>query len=419
MTRMHIQTSQRKTIDIGDGLIMRWSTKADTTNVCTLASDAFRWFQHLRPYLADGVSPPNEWARAEMRCMLSGKSAMMSEFDYAVVEDTKREEGKNPIVVCVSLHHDLAYYGPVNVHLGKPEVIANDSNLRQERTFSVYLRQSGYDLGLTISPNAKIESTRVPPLAKGKSESNTLRVAKIDDLPFLKSFSTPTILHTGAQIGVLYTAEYWRYTVHDSFEDKQSRFDCDRNTRIIVDPVSGKDVGCTAVSYVPFSPQLQIMALDEREATYVDVADSILRQLFVLVKEQQACQAKETAVIASSATSETIPVPENATSQLSQAPEKFVFNLVLHEKHPLHGYPIFIKAVAPELEKRLANSVMAGTTGRLRLDFSRQVEGLSGKGLEVVFEKGKIAEAIEWANFSPECQLEERLQWKKDGITPT
>ncbi|KAG0285481.1 hypothetical protein BGZ98_005492, partial [Dissophora globulifera] len=271
-----------------------------------------------------------------------------------------------------------------------------------------------------MSPTAKIESTDVvPPLAKGKSEPYTLRVAKIDDLPFLKSLSTPTILHAGAQVGVLYTDEYWRYTVHDCFEDRQSRFDCDRDTRIIVDAVSGKHVGCTVVSYVTFGPQLHIMALDENEATYVDVADSVLRQLFILVKEQQARQANERATFANSAMTNTA-----ATSELPSV--KFVFNLALHEKHPLRellgtkvqsppsydlglrlytrirSYPIFIKAVTPELEMRLANSAMAGTTGRLRLDFFRQVEGSSGKGLEVVLEKGKIVEATEWAKPSPE-----------------
>ena len=39
---MHSQTSQRKTIDIGDGLIMRWSTNADTENVANLVGDSFR-----------------------------------------------------------------------------------------------------------------------------------------------------------------------------------------------------------------------------------------------------------------------------------------------------------------------------------------------------------------------------------------
>ncbi|KAG0305324.1 hypothetical protein BGZ98_004329, partial [Dissophora globulifera] len=384
---MHIQTGQRKTIEIGDGLIMRWSTKADTTNVSALLAEAFK------------------------RRLLSGKSAAMSEFDYAVVEDTKREEGKNPIVACVSLHRNLAYYGSVNVYFGKPEVVASDPEYRNKgfirrlllemihpeseargdvlqfiSGIPYYYRQFGYEYGLAISPSAMIESTDVvPSLAKGKSEPYTLRVAKLDDLPFLKSLSTPTTLHTGAQVGVLYTDEYWRYTVHDIFEDKQSRFDCDRDTRIIVDAVSGKDVGCTVVSYEFFGPQLQIMALDESEATYVDVVDSVLRQLFVLVKEQQARQVKETAAIASTETSETTLTPESATS--GSPSETFVFSLALHRKHPLRqllgvkaqipptsefgyrlftritSYPIFIKAVAPELEKRLANSAMAGTTG--------------------------------------------------------
>ncbi|KAG0302448.1 hypothetical protein BGZ99_002991, partial [Dissophora globulifera] len=193
MTRMHIQTSQRKTIDIGDGLIMRWSTKADTTNVSALVSEAFRWFPMGGPLPTDNVPPPNEWARAAVRRLLSGKSASMSEFDYAVVEDTRREEGKNPIVACVSLHRNLAYYGSVNVHFGKPEVIATNPEYRnrgfiRRLLFEMihpeseargdvlqfipgilnFYRQFGYEYGLTMSPTAKIESTDVvPPLAKG------------------------------------------------------------------------------------------------------------------------------------------------------------------------------------------------------------------------------------------------------------
>ncbi|KAG0284340.1 hypothetical protein BGZ98_005958, partial [Dissophora globulifera] len=50
----------------------------------------------------------------------------MSEFDYAVVEDIKREEGKNPIVACVGLQRNLAYYGSVKVYFGQPEIIATD-----------------------------------------------------------------------------------------------------------------------------------------------------------------------------------------------------------------------------------------------------------------------------------------------------
>ena len=50
----------------------------------------------------------------------------MSQFDYALVEDTQRGKGGNPVVACVSLHHIKAYYGSVDVSFGKPELVATD-----------------------------------------------------------------------------------------------------------------------------------------------------------------------------------------------------------------------------------------------------------------------------------------------------
>jgi hypothetical protein len=41
--------SNRKTIDIGDGLVMRWSTKADTDNVVDLVSNSFRVMSIIQP----------------------------------------------------------------------------------------------------------------------------------------------------------------------------------------------------------------------------------------------------------------------------------------------------------------------------------------------------------------------------------
>lgn len=51
----------------------------------------------------------------------------------------------------------------------------------------------------------------------------------------------------------------------------------------------------------------------------------------------------------------------------------------------------------------------------LRWGFFRQVEGSSGKGIEIVLEGGKIRLATEWKGPSPEEALAERLQWKKQG----
>jgi len=62
--------------------------------------------------------------------------------------------------------------------------------------------------------------------------------------------------------------------------------------------------------------------------------------------------------------------------------------------------------------------VLSGVTGTLRLDFFRKVEGQSGKGLEVVLEKGKIVEARDWAKPDDEGQMLERVGWMKSGKMP-
>ncbi|KAF9982983.1 hypothetical protein BGZ65_002305 [Modicella reniformis] len=81
-------------------------------------------------------------------------------------------------------------------------------------------------------------------------------------------------------------------------------------------------------------------------------------------------------------------------------------------------YPQFIRTVTPELERRLECSPMAGTTGRLRLDFYRKVEGNVAKGLEIIIEKGKIVEAQHWTNLGYQANAEEYLAWKEQGKVP-
>ncbi|KAG0245683.1 hypothetical protein B0O80DRAFT_439220 [Mortierella sp. GBAus27b] len=457
--------SNRKTIDIGDGLVMRWSTKADTDNVVDLISNSFRWLALGDPLPEDSIPGPNEFMIAATRRLLCGKNACMSEFDYALVEDTRREKGKNPIIACASLHQCLMYYGSVSFNVGKPELIATDPEYRNKGLIRRLLnemlhpesegrghvfqfipgiqhfyRQFGYEYGIGCDAPGTIESSNfVPALGKDKSEPYILRVATQDDLPFLNRLSSPERLHHHSAMGVRYTPEYWQWTVHDMYcLDKKTRFDNFRDTRIIVEAESDKPVGFTVVSYVFLAPMLEALAL-ENDVDYVRTFHSTLRQLLAQSNEHLQLAVKER----EAAKNQDLSTSDNGTTgNTGPHPIPLKFNVVLHERHPfslllgknmvrrpnipgyrfytrIHSYPAFIKAVTPELESRLANSALAGVTGRLRLDFFRQVEGSSGKGLEIQFEDGKIVEAKDWATSSPEKQLEEKLAWKKAGNTPT
>ncbi|KAF9940148.1 hypothetical protein BGZ65_007903 [Modicella reniformis] len=468
MTVTHAEPSQRKTIDIGDGLIMRWSTKADTDNVVDLVSRSFRWLPLGDPLPEDSIPDPNEFVKAAARRLLSGKNAVMSEYDCALVEDTKRGKGKNPIVACVSLHRCQVYYGSVKFFVGKPEMIATDTSYRNQgfvrrllyevvhpesetrgdafqfiSGIQHFYRQFGYEYGIGCDSVGTIESPDfVPALGKDKSEPFILRTATQDDLPLLNRLSSPERLHHNSVMGLLYTPEYWQWTVHDIFQDKQSRFDCIlRDTRIIVEAGSGKAIGFTVVSYAFVSPQLEAVALED-DADYVHVIYPALRQLFAQSKEIIELAAKEREVAKNKNQLADKAATNNTTAPVEAKSVPFKFYVALHERHPfcqllgknltlrpnipgyklytrIHSYPAFVKTVTPELEKRLSNSALAGVTGRLRLDFFRQVEGSSGRGLEVFFERGKVVDATEWVNPSPEGQLEEKLAWKKAGITPT
>ncbi|KAF9572023.1 hypothetical protein EC968_010428 [Mortierella alpina] len=494
MTVLQYQTSQRKTIDLGDGLIMRWSTTADTENVGNLLADAFRWVPLGNPFFPqDRVPDANEVMRAASRRLLSGKSPVMSEYDYALVEDTKREKGLNPIVACVSLHQNKGYYGSVDVTYGKPELIATDPEYRNRGLvrklmlqmvhpesdargdvlqfipgIQYFYRQFGYEYGLTLGAINSIESAEaITPLGKDESEPYILRKATEEDIPFLVKMSTPEKMHSNAALGLYYTREYWQYTLVTAPAEKQFPLDVDRDTRIIVQASTQKPVGFTVSSHAFLGPRLEAMALDENEVSYFDAADSLLRQLVANAKEFVGVQTKEfaeyTKKLSSATESETqvVEEPKAATTteetktaaeddddkakKAESEPEEFMpFSLVLHKRHPfvaqlvlsgrakppsdkkpsyrlytrIGNYVKFIQAVKPELEKRLVNSVLSGVTGSLRLDFFRKVEGQSGKGLEVVFEKGKIVEVKDWAKLDDEGQMLERVGWMKSGKRP-
>ncbi|KAF9911954.1 hypothetical protein EC991_001401 [Linnemannia zychae] len=319
----HKHHDRSKVIDIGDGLIMRWSTKADTDNVVQLVGDSFRWLTLGDPHPEDDIPGPNELLKAGVRRLLSGKTSVMTEHDYALVEDTNNKaKGKNPIVACVSLHEVPAYYGSVQLVFGKPELIATEPSYRNKGLIrrlmyemihpaseaqghvlqfipgiQYFYRQFGYEYGLTPLPSLKIDSLALlPPLSSSsQKEPYPIRLATQADIPFLTRLSENPFQHLNppqAAVGTRYTRDYWQYAVHDAPLDRQSRFDADRQIFIITDGEGdGKAIGLVNMAHIFFGATVEAFALDDG-AHYVDVGYSALRQLFAFAKERQAENAK-------------------------------------------------------------------------------------------------------------------------------
>ncbi|KAF9932354.1 hypothetical protein FBU30_008334 [Linnemannia zychae] len=452
------QNTQRpQRIDIGDGLVMRWSTKKDADNIANSMAIAFRWTGIGEPVPEDEIPAPNEWVKAAVKRLMRGNSPVMTEFDYAVVENTLAKDGENPIVACICLQHVPGFYGEkVSLQFGKPEAVSSQPAYRNKglirRLFHElihpasdsrgdviqiipgiphFYRQFGYEYALGIRNSRTIDNiqTKLPALVRDKDDTTpepfSLRVPTLDDLPYLCKLSTRQAQRTQAQVGLEYQEKFWRYIIHDVIETQASKYDVSRHTRIIVDTATGKDCGIIMGSSAPILA-LYIFTLEDGYS-YRDALYPVLRQYLALDNEPTLWERKLAAdkkkdmdteekgeEPSKDCNEQAKPNSESKPSPESPKPPK-PLRLHLDPDHPITklletqstpddrrnirlytripSYANFILKVAPSLEYRLAQSCLAGITATLQFDFFRKVTGTAGRGLEVVIENGKIISA--------------------------
>lgn len=260
-------------------------------------------------------------------------------------------------------------------------------------------------------------------MPKGRTEPFILRKATVADIPYLVKLSERENLSPKTPVGLFYGPEYWQYTIHDFVEIKENEHDVPRDNYIFVNTATGKDVGFAIITHI-FGLKVEAIALDKEHVTsWNDVLFPVLRQ--IVAEEKASLEAKK------SKTTD----PEAAKAIKTDG---FPMLLQIHPHHPayallgtlvsppqdkpgfrlmvrINDYPQFIRTVTPELERRLAESPMAGLTGKLQFDFFRKVEGNKAKGLEIEFRKGKLVEVKDWAKQDPEKDVEDYLAIKARG----
>src|SRR5215472_14245080 len=107
------------TRDLGDGLLLRWSSSEDTEEVAYLTSTVFRDSED---------EPPNTNLGNMMREFMSGEHPLMEPQDFVVVEDTRRAEHR--IVACTCYWSQVWEYEGIRIGLGRPEIVATDASYR-------------------------------------------------------------------------------------------------------------------------------------------------------------------------------------------------------------------------------------------------------------------------------------------------
>jgi GNAT superfamily N-acetyltransferase len=379
--------------DLGDGLVIRWSTAADAEHIAQLVSVVFRDKEE---------DPPNLHLYTVTKMLMSGHSPVMGVGDYAIVEDLHKEG--NPIVAGICLQRLTWEYDGIAIPVGRPEIVATDPAYRNRglirKLFEViharsaaegrlvegitgiayFYRQFDYEYALDLQTLHRIYLASIPKAKEGEAEAYTLREAIIEDLPRIKA---------------LYDQQRASYLVSTPLDDTYLRW-------LIEGWKSNPGLDRLEISYV-------ILDAENTVQGYLllptKLGSSNLGIWVMFTSNHINIQAMMPSVLRALQTyGEQLPLTKPDVKPLDAIminfPQKHpvyeaLGNLISYSEHPYGWYvritdlPRFIQHIAPALERRLINSAVAGYTGELKLDFYRS-------GLRLVFDKGHLTTAENW-----------------------
>ncbi len=379
--------------DLGDGLLLRWSTAADADAIAQLQSFVYR--------SSVDAPPLNERVMDRVRRQMRG-NYLMGPGDYALVEDTSREG--HPLVACSCLWRHTWEFAGIPFGVGRPEFVATDpayrrrglvraiftllharSAARGDRMQAItgipyFYRQFGYEYALDLEGSRTVPLSLIPAAKAGEDEPYTLRPATASDIPRLRD------LHDRRRAEMLIWAilpeEHWRYHVVDladwQIPSKMAAYQMIVNREGnavgylyagikrrgsylgVYDFAVGAGINLRAV----LPPILRALQQHGQTVAPID-ADAPLRGIrFQLGREHPAYDALGT---------EFAPGAEPPYAWYIRVPD----------------VPGFLSHVAPVLEQRLVGSVLANYTGELKLDWYRG-------GLSLAFVEGKLTAIEPW-----------------------
>src|SRR5947209_4531456 len=105
-----ISTSYRR--NLGDELVLRWSTAEDTERIATL---------HSMVHRDKAEDPPNTNVKRVIHRLMNGDHPFMGPNDFGVIEDTGKEG--NPVVACTCLWKHTWTYEGIPFSVGRPEIV--------------------------------------------------------------------------------------------------------------------------------------------------------------------------------------------------------------------------------------------------------------------------------------------------------
>jgi len=182
--------------DLGDGLVLRRSTRAD--------ADALADF-NSRIHSEEGFDKPDERVGIWAKDLLVSNHPTFGEGDYTIVEETST--GK--IVSSMNLISQDWLFAEIPIKVGRPELVGTLTEFRNRglvrQQFEVvhqwsaergediqaitgipyYYRLFGYEMALNLDGGRAGYKPQVPQLKEGQEEPYRVRAATEADVPFI------------------------------------------------------------------------------------------------------------------------------------------------------------------------------------------------------------------------------------------
>jgi hypothetical protein len=380
--------------ELGDGLVLRWSTSVDTPALARLVSQVFRERED---------APPNTFLERLVEELMSGAHPLMGPGDFAVVEDQSRQE--HPLVACTCLWRHTWEYEGVAFGVGRPEIVASDPAYRHRGLVRAlfeliharseaeghlvqgitgipyFYRLFGYEYALHLGGSRTTLVSQIPPAQEGEgSEVYTLRDAMWEDLPLVQHLYDQR--RAEGIVSMQLNEAWWRYHFANW---SSSLAGAHWHIQIILNRQK-QPQGYLITQAKRWQKSLPVTDMAFVRGTNVQAM--VLPLLRALADQGKDLPSRE---------AESEPFTQISFDLGGAHPWYEVLNkdLTGTQEAPYAWYlrvanlPGFLWHIAPVLERRLASSLVAGYSGELTLDFYRG-------GLRLVFERGKLITAENW-----------------------
>ena len=372
--------------DLGNGLVLRLTTPDDAESLAQFSGRVFGRDNKI-----------DEIAMLYTRDMMRELHPIIGPANTFIVEDT-RTPGK--IVSTMCLIPQTWTYAGIPFGVGRPEMVATDPDYRRRglvrAQFEVvhalseslghlmqgitgihwYYRQFEYEYALDLGGGRIAYFSNVPTLKENESEPFRVRAATFDDIPFLSAVYDRECARS--LVACPRSPELWRYQL-----EPQSAAMAWRAPYHIIETNDGRAVG-----YVQASRDIWLDAIVLSELAVAEgqsmraVMPSILRWAKT-VGESEAIKQEKTVKGIYLSLGREHPAYDAIPDLLPRTRIPYGWYI------RVPAVPQFIRHIAPALEKRLAQSVMAGHTGELKISEYR-------RGCKIVFENGKLTNVEAW-----------------------